>query len=333
MWRLLIVLLSLGFSGASEANDFYKGKTLTIYTNNGAGSNPDLIARTFAKHLRKFIEGNPTVVVASTLGAQGSIAPNYLNQVAANDGTNIGYFTNILVAKYLDDNLNNLSFDPTKAIILFRMPREVLTVATNKLPGDIKFIIDNNIRVNFGINGAPSGQNIAQIMSFEVLGINAKTISGYKTNNEVLLAIERGELDFGVTTQFSYSKRTKPDALIPVWTTTNSGQHTIALSIDALYRDIYGRSPSGVKWDSYKFIEDLQDQQLIMLGNSPKVAIDAMKIAIEKIARSTEFAADLSIITGDNPVYLFGKEAEDSITSIKATPEVLSYIKQYMINE
>ena len=54
------------------AAQFYKDKTLTLLINYAPGGNSDLEARVFQSHLKRFIPGNPTVIIANQPGAGGT---------------------------------------------------------------------------------------------------------------------------------------------------------------------------------------------------------------------------------------------------------------------
>jgi len=51
---------------AQSADEFYKGKTLNIVVGASAGGGVDLFARLVARHIGKYIPGNPTVVVQNS---------------------------------------------------------------------------------------------------------------------------------------------------------------------------------------------------------------------------------------------------------------------------
>src|SRR5437667_7001281 len=76
-----------------RAEDFYKGKRLTLLIGSGAGGPTDIEGRLFAKYLVRHIDGQPGVVVQNKDGAGGLLGPTYLGEVAPRDGTMLGYFS------------------------------------------------------------------------------------------------------------------------------------------------------------------------------------------------------------------------------------------------
>src|SRR4029077_8128407 len=75
---------------AQSIADFYRGKTVTLYTAASVGGGYDQYARLLAKHMPRHIPGEPNTVVSNMVGAEGLRVANYLYNVAAQDGTVIG---------------------------------------------------------------------------------------------------------------------------------------------------------------------------------------------------------------------------------------------------
>src|SRR5262245_37579119 len=91
MVRVWISIASVGaalvFQSAAFAQDFYAGKTLTIYSGHQPGSLYDTNARFLARHLPRFVPGQPTVIVRNMPGAGTLTAANNVANIAPKDGT------------------------------------------------------------------------------------------------------------------------------------------------------------------------------------------------------------------------------------------------------
>ena len=57
------------FAAPAQAEDFYKGNMSTLVVGYASGGSYDISARLIARHLSRFIPGNPTVVVENMPGA------------------------------------------------------------------------------------------------------------------------------------------------------------------------------------------------------------------------------------------------------------------------
>src|SRR5258707_7251249 len=75
---------------ADAVADFYKDKTVTLFSAGEAGGAHGTYAQLITAHIKKHIPGNPNVVIQYMLGAGGNQAVNYLYNVAPKDGTAIG---------------------------------------------------------------------------------------------------------------------------------------------------------------------------------------------------------------------------------------------------
>src|SRR5574342_1238830 len=92
---LLTVLIALAFvaNSPARAQSFFEGKTMRIVVGFAAGGGYDTYARTIARHLGKYIPGNPAIVVDNMVGAGSLISANHLYKVAQPDGLTIGHFS------------------------------------------------------------------------------------------------------------------------------------------------------------------------------------------------------------------------------------------------
>src|SRR5215469_6839263 len=91
----LVLFASLALTPQTRADaiaDFYKGRTVTLIVGYGPGGGYDLFARLMARHLGRYIPGNPTIVVQNMPGAGSLRATNFLYTVAPRDGATIGSF-------------------------------------------------------------------------------------------------------------------------------------------------------------------------------------------------------------------------------------------------
>jgi tripartite-type tricarboxylate transporter receptor subunit TctC len=72
------VLMATQPARAAGAEDFYKGKTLSLVIGYSVGGGYDAYGRLLARYLGKYIPGNPTVLPQNMTGAGSLKAANYL---------------------------------------------------------------------------------------------------------------------------------------------------------------------------------------------------------------------------------------------------------------
>ena len=84
-----LVALALGALPAS-AQDFYRGKTINLIVGNAAGGGYDIYARLLARHMGRYIPGEPSFVVRNMPGAGGMVLSNHIYAQAPRDGLTLG---------------------------------------------------------------------------------------------------------------------------------------------------------------------------------------------------------------------------------------------------
>src|SRR3954466_4334361 len=85
----VLALTSLAFSPshAQSPADFYRSKTVEIYIGTSVGGGYDAYARMLARHISKYIPGNPIAVPKNMEGGGGMRLANFLFNAAPKDGT------------------------------------------------------------------------------------------------------------------------------------------------------------------------------------------------------------------------------------------------------
>lgn len=184
------VALGLAAQPAS-ADDFYKGKTVTLMVPSSLGASMGLYGRIMAAAFEKYIPGHPNVIVTSRPGAGGLVGTTYAYNVAPADGTFIAMISsgNVLMPMLRD----GIRYDPAKMQWLGTIAvRPSVIWLWHTAPA--KTIEDAEKKeIILGSSGAGSGMSLWPKMANAVLGAKFKIIEGYKGGSEVNLAAERGE--------------------------------------------------------------------------------------------------------------------------------------------
>src|SRR5262245_25568228 len=108
------VLIAAHSTAPAPAADFYAGKTIDFIIGGDVGGGYDIYARAIARHLARFIPGNPTIVPKNQPGAGSGRAASSLYSVAPKDGSTIGaVFPGAIMGPLLDERAQPL-YDPTK---------------------------------------------------------------------------------------------------------------------------------------------------------------------------------------------------------------------------
>ena len=82
-----VLPFAIATAGAQAPADFYHGRTITLVVSTSPGGDYDTRARLLARHMPRFIPGEPKIVVQNMPGGGGLRGANWLYNVAAHDGT------------------------------------------------------------------------------------------------------------------------------------------------------------------------------------------------------------------------------------------------------
>src|SRR5258708_19391677 len=83
---LMLGLASVVACRADSVADFYRGRTVEVYVGYSTGGGYDIYARMLARHMGRFIPGNPTLLPKNMEGAGSLRLPNWLPNAVPHDG-------------------------------------------------------------------------------------------------------------------------------------------------------------------------------------------------------------------------------------------------------
>jgi tripartite-type tricarboxylate transporter receptor subunit TctC len=193
-WTAAIVLFSaVVATQAQNAADFYKGKNVELYVGYSVGGAYDLYARVLARHLGSHIPGNPTVLVKNMEGAGSLRLANWLYRVAPKDGSVFGIIGR---GTGFDPLLGQQAaqFDGNKFTWIGSANHEVSVCVAFAGRGITTFDDLRTKEMTVGGTGASADTDQFPKVVNGVLGTKMKLVSGYPGGNDVVLAMERGEL-------------------------------------------------------------------------------------------------------------------------------------------
>jgi tripartite-type tricarboxylate transporter receptor subunit TctC len=182
----------LGAGGADSVSDFYKNRSVSLVIGYSVGGGYDAYARLLARYIGKHIPGEPSIIPQQMTGAGSLRAANYIFSVAPKDGSVLGTFSRSMGIAPL---LGQADFDSRKFTWLGSVTDDDTTCVTwNTSP--IKAWNDFLSKpFKLGGLGADSDPDIWALLYKNVFGAKAQLVTGYPGTNDVVLAMERGEVD------------------------------------------------------------------------------------------------------------------------------------------
>jgi tripartite-type tricarboxylate transporter receptor subunit TctC len=186
--------LALLAASPAHAQSFYEGKTITIVTSTGVGGTYDVTARLISRHMPRFIPGKPLMKVQNMPGGGNVLATNFMHTIAPKDGTTIASIHNSMPVHQVLDG-QGVRFDASKFEWLGSTGPETEVILVWHTTG-IRTIDEVKTReVILGGTGAGSGLVILPRVMNTLLGTRFKIVTGYKSSEDINIALQRGEVE------------------------------------------------------------------------------------------------------------------------------------------
>jgi tripartite-type tricarboxylate transporter receptor subunit TctC len=200
---------------ADAVEDFYKGRTITVYIASGPGGGYDAYGRLLAQYLVAHIPGHPQAVAANMPGAGGRTLANFLYNKAPQDGTAIGILQAPLIMDVLlyGKDAQGVLYDPLKFSWIGSLDQFTpIAVVMNSL--GVKTLDQaKGKEIKFGSSGGDVSERLYANILNTMLGTNFVAVPGYSGSAEIALAMDRGEIPAFVGWYWAGMKRTKPEWL------------------------------------------------------------------------------------------------------------------------
>jgi tripartite-type tricarboxylate transporter receptor subunit TctC len=209
--RLCFVVLLPAPAGAQ---DFYAGKTLTVIAGFPPGGGVDGEMRVLTKYLAKYIPGRPAIISRNMPGAAGIVLANQLHNAVAADGLTLGMpgrsgflLSNVVPQKGISYDLTRFSYvgSAGSAVQALWVHGRTGITTLEQLRAAKKEIV-------IGALTARSENAIAPRVLASYQGWPLKVVTGYPGFNEIVIALERGEID-GLFSHEGSLTNTRPDLI------------------------------------------------------------------------------------------------------------------------
>jgi tripartite-type tricarboxylate transporter receptor subunit TctC len=195
--------LALSVSGGALAQDFYAGKTITIITSTGEGGTYDFSARTLARHMDKHLPGKPNIIIQNMPGGGHMLATNHMYNVAPKDGTMIATINQSVPTHQVLDG-RGVRYDAAKFNWLGALVDRNQTFGVWHTTGVKTFADLKTKEVIAGATGEGSSGFRYPTAINNIFDTKIKIIKGYKSTDEIRVALQRGEVNAQATSLGSY---------------------------------------------------------------------------------------------------------------------------------
>lgn len=179
--------------GASQAANFYDGKTVRIVVPSGSGGTYHLYCQILSRYIGKHLGKDTTVVTQNMPGAGGVKAARYMLNAAPKDGSYISMINPGSIA--LPGLRKDVGFETLKMDWLGSMSGRAYTVGVFHESG-INSVEDARKRdVIMGTSGKASTSYLIPAFMNKTVGTKFKIITGYKGGGAINLAMQKKEIE------------------------------------------------------------------------------------------------------------------------------------------
>jgi tripartite-type tricarboxylate transporter receptor subunit TctC len=278
---------------AQSVADFYHGRQITLMVGSSPGGGYDAVARLVARNLGRHIPGNPNIIVQNTPGGGSITMSNRIFRGLAQDGTFIGLVQRGVLLAQIEKQPGVL-FDITKFNWIGSVSPEIgLVVSWHTSPvKTVQDLLDKQLIV--GGTGLTSDIEASARLLNAAIGAKFKIVSGYAGQADVLLAMERGEIEGSADWSWSEIK-------------TRRASYLEQKKINLILQDSLNKAPDlpdvplamdFVKDDTLRKVAELyfglkQIARPIMAGPGvPPDRVEALRKAFVALKDDAEFKAD-----------------------------------------
>ena len=283
---------------APDPAAFYRGRNIDMLVASGPGGGYDAYARTIARFMGRFIPGGPNIIVRNMQGAGGKIATTYLQDIAAKDGSVIlADQPGALVEPVLGD-ARSITYDARKFAYI-GSAASFTTLCLIRSTSPIKtFAQLQTQEAIFGADNVGASTYDHALTMKNLAGAKIKVVTGYPGTNDLVLALQRNEIDGFCGYAWSSLMSRSPDLV-----TKKLVNLVVQFSLEPL--DVATKAGVPEVWP---FVKDADDRKALEVhaavqvfgrpylvsGAVPAERVAALRRAFEDTMKDSGFVAEMT---------------------------------------
>jgi tripartite-type tricarboxylate transporter receptor subunit TctC len=314
---------------------FYQGKTLKII-NNDPGGTAGTRVKTVVSYLRKYIPGNPTIVVEFIEGGGGRRAANHVFNSAKPDGLTIGALSGSVIGLNVMRE-TGVMYDIDKFIYLGTAVSENHNVIYTRrelgLNNLEKLRAANGIRIGAQEVGAVAYVS-ARLFAYFLDLKTPKFVTGY-SSLEADVALTNGEIDSRANNTTSVLRRNRD------WVEKGIMDFHAILAVPKAEKHPHPRFAQLPEIESFAKTE--KEKKLLSMWRgfrtatspfvlppgTPKDRVDILQEAMRKVFNDPEFRAEFQKLVSDDVSPLTPEELAKVVREMPRDPEVIEMLKKF----
>jgi tripartite-type tricarboxylate transporter receptor subunit TctC len=315
----------------------WSGKTLKIVVPYPPGGTYDKYAHSFSRHLGKFIQGNPNIILQHMPGAGGAKAMNWHYNIAPKNGeTLLIPLDNTVVNQLLRPK--SVKYD-ARDFTWLGSTNQTNQVMIIRSKTGVKSWKDLKNRKTISAAAGTSGFDYVAMNLFKnLLKFDLKIVTGYGGSTATTFAVEQGEVEANCNNWLAYSSK------VPHWFTGDNPFARPVLQL-GIFRDPdlpksvplltdLVTDPLDKAAVDFASVAGILGRGLVVPPNTSKATISMLRAAYEKMNGDSPFKAELKkkrlrLITAK------GGEIQAIVNKAinEATPQVVARARKLIFNK
>jgi tripartite-type tricarboxylate transporter receptor subunit TctC len=337
----LSALMAAALPAAAQTS--FEGQRIEVVVPFAPGGAADVGARFLESFLEEHLPGQPEVEVVNRDGGGSILGANWFAQNAQPDGLTV-LFTTSSTANPFVLGQSGVEYDLASMRVAYALPFGSVTyVSSSTGIGSLEDLANNESPLIYG-GIAAAASDLPTLLSFEVLGLDVRTVLGFTGRGPARLAFERGEtnIDFQFTPAYMTQVADQAEAgnvvaLMTGGSVAEDGSLTARdpavpdlPSVHEVYVEMFGEEPSGVEWDAYQAMGALTlsyGLTAYVPEGTPDEVIEAFAQAVEAINADPRFQEESQEVVGGYAL-ISPQEAEAPLkAALQPSQEVADYLR------
>ena len=324
---IIMALLAPGSRSYAQA-PYYAGKTITIIRGGGAGGSGEFQSRALIPFLKKYIPGNPNVVMEFMDGASGRKAANYFYTVKP-DGLKIASAGNMIPGPILGLSGSNYDIDKFPYIGSTETGNPYVFFS-RKAPGLDSLDKLRNLRgVRVGAHSVGHSVYITGRMFAHLLDLKEPRFVVGFNDPEMDIALANSELDSRTSGNIDSVLKDLRDQVHFHATISNPKGRVDARLPGLPDLDSFAKSDRERKViELFRAFQVPRWPHHLAPGTAPEL-VKTLRDAMARTFRDPEFQQEFKKLMGREPSPLTGEEVQKVVRELPRDPETVALYKIY----
>jgi tripartite-type tricarboxylate transporter receptor subunit TctC len=300
--------------------DFYRGKQISILVGFTPGGSSSLYAQALARHMGRHLPGSPSFIVQHVPGAGGLLLANNVANTVPRDGTAFAITGRTAAIEPLLGN-KNAKFDGRHFNWIGTANVEYTTCSLWHTAKAKTLQDAMRIETVVGGSGADATEVIFPKAANKLTGTKFKVVLGYHGSTEILLAMERGEVEGFCGIGWTFLKLRKADWLkdkkINILYQMSLEKHPELPHVPAIID--HARTPDDRKVFEFLFAPQEMGRPFFAPPAVPAERVKALRDAFARTFKDPAFLAEAEKM-GVEVQHVGGEQIQALVERIYASP-------------